>query len=31
MKNSAITYGSKMLKAMGNEKRLSILFLLLDN
>ena len=31
MKNSAITYGSNMLKAMGNEKRLSILFLLLDN
>ena len=31
MKNSAVTYGSRMLKAMGNEKRLSILYLLLDN
>lgn len=31
MKNSAVTYSSRMLKAMGNEKRLSILYLLLDN
>lgn len=31
MKNLAITLGSRMLKALGNEKRLEVLYNLLDN